>query len=271
LWFGTVANTHCFVFSGFLQFTEPTLNSSWACESARSAIGDIRPPRAYVYNLDGDALDDVTAMILSRSPADAARLRTTFGLRSAGAYRGVVFLGGVSANGITMFAFDARTRGFLGSVGFDGQAGRPLYTNIRQWQVIHDELYVGVATTTRGAVLRWVGNTASPFEFERVGDIAGDPAYLTEHNGRVFVSTWPNLTNFAASAAAPMSIWMSPKIGPTGHLSVDDAGEWGPIWSISDYEPERSVVLTTAGGALMSYKGDLYWGTMHVPGASLLA
>jgi hypothetical protein len=84
------------------------------------------------------------------------------------------------------------------------------------------------------------------------------------------VSTWPNFSNLA-TGARPMSIWMSPEIGEAGYLSAADAPMWQSIWSIADYEPERSVMLTTAGGALMSYKGDLYWGTMHVPGVSLLA
>lgn len=270
LWFGTIANTHCLVFSGFLQFTAPSLNSSWACEGSRSAIGDVRPPRAFVYDLRAGALSDMTAAIRDRSQADAARLSTTIGLRSAGSHRGVIFLGGISTRAVNIFAFDGITREYLGSISFDGQGDRPLYTNIRQWRIIKQELYVGVGTSDGGEILRWTGDATNPFQFERVGQIAGDPAYLTGHKGRVFVSSWPNFGG-AAPGAHPMSIWMSPEIGESGYLSTADSTMWQSIWSISDYEPERSVALTTAGGALMSYKGDLYWGTMHVPGLSLLA
>jgi hypothetical protein len=270
LWFGTIANTHCLVFSGFLQFSQPTLNSSWACESSRSVIGDIRPPRAFVYDLQEHVLHDVTSAIRNRSQADAALLSATIGLRSAGSHRGVVFLGGISPRGVNIFAFDGATRGYLGAVSYDGQDGRPRYTNVRQWRVIANELYVGVATSSAGEILRWVGGVANPFGFERVGEIAGDPAYLTGHANRVVVSTWPNFEDFVGGGR-PMSIWMSPEIGESGHLMPEDAQAWQSIWSISEYEPERSVVLTTAGGALMSYSGHLYWGTMHVPGLSLLA
>jgi hypothetical protein len=162
-----------------------------------------------------------------------------------------------------MFAFDAETKQYLGSISFDGQNGRPLYTNIRQWRVIRGELYVGVAKPGGGEILKWTGAAANPFVFENVGEIIGDPAYLTYHEDRVFVSSWP-------SGTSPMSIWMSPEIGASGQLTTSDAGQWQRVWSIADYDPEQSVVLSTGGGALMSYKGHLYWGTMHVPGLSLL-
>jgi hypothetical protein len=263
LWFGTIANTHCLVISGFLQVPEPSLNSSWVCEASSSAIGDLRPPRAFYYDLEAKALQEVTDAIRGRSEADAARLMGTIGLRSAGSHRGVVFLAGISPRGVTMFAFDGSTKEYLGSITFDGQDARALYTNIRQWRVIQNELYVGVATPTGGEILRWTGDVGNPFVFESVGLIAGDPAYLTYHQRRLFVSSWP-------SRATPMTIWMSPEIGQLGFLTSFNADSWQAIWSIADYEPEPSVVLTTGGGALMSYKGDLYWGTMHVPGLSLL-
>jgi hypothetical protein len=264
LWFGTVANTHCLVISGFLQVAEPSLNSSWVCEGAQSILRDTRPPRAFYYDTIANALHEVTGDIRARSQVDSVRLLQTIGLRSAGSHGGVVFLAGISASGaINMFAFNALTKQYLGSISFDGQGGRPLYTNVRQWRVIHRELYVGVAKSGGGEILRWTGDFINPFDFETVGEIAGDPAYLTPHQGRVFVSTWP-------SGASSMGIWMSPEIGTLGRLTSSDAGSWLRVWSIADYEPERSVVLTTGGGALMSYKGDLYWGTMHVPGLSLL-
>ena len=264
MWFGTVANTHCLVINALLQVGEPSLNSSWVCEGAQSALRDVRPPRAYYYDLRTMALHEVTGDILARSQSDSVRLRETIGLRSAGSHRGLVLFGGISARGaINVFAFNAVTKEYLGSISFDGLGGRPLYNNVRQWRVIDRELYVGVATTSGGEILRWTGNVSDPFAFETVGRIAGDPAYLTPHAGRVFVSSWPSGTSLAG-------IWMSPQIGAEGHLTSVDADSWQRVWSIADYEPELSVSSTAAGGALMSYNGDLYWGTMHVPGFSLL-
>jgi hypothetical protein len=54
-------------------------------------------------------------------------------------------------------------------------------------------------------------------------------------------------------------------------LTNTDSIGWENVWQISNYEPEASVVYSAGGGPLMSYQGYLYWGTMHVPGLSLLA
>jgi hypothetical protein len=127
---------------------------------------------------------------------------------------------------------------------------------------------VGMGKTGGGGdILRWTGTPASPFSFEIVGGVGGDPAYLTEHEGRLFVSIWPAIS---LSGSVKMSIWMSPEFGPDGKLPSSTA-LWTNVWDITQYEPEPAVQATLAGGALMSYKGHLYWGTMLVPGTSFLA
>ncbi|UCF91269.1 MAG: hypothetical protein JSW39_23825 [Desulfobacterales bacterium] len=264
LWFGTIANTHCLVISGFLGNMEPSLNSSWVCEGSEGALQDFRPPRAFYYNTNTAKLFEVTPKVLDAGAPHSLRLQSTIGLRSAGSRRGVVFLGGISQQGVNLFAFNARTGKFFDSISYNGQGGRPLYTNIRQWRVIRGQLYVGMGKPGGGEVLRWTGDRYNPFSFEKVGEIGGDPAYLTPHQGRIFVSTWP-------AGAGQMSIWMSPPIGEDRMLTAADADGWESVWEIADYDPELAVVATTGGGALMSYQGYLYWGTMHVPGLSLLA
>jgi hypothetical protein len=259
LWFGTIPNTHCLVLSGFLDVTAPSLNNSWVCEGGTA---DFRPPRAFYYNTEDDELHEVTQAILGGGMEDYVRLQSTIGLRSAGSANGVVFLGGIGAlsGGVNLFAFSEETKAYLGSASFSD------YNNIRQWRLIGQELYVGVGLSSGGGeVLRWTGSVSDPFQFETVGQIAGDPAYLTPHEGRIFASSWPN------GPGEKMSIWMSPELGSDQKLTTADAAQWQSVWTISDYEPEQSVVFTTGGGALMSYGGHLYWGTMHVPGVSLLA
>jgi len=270
LWFGTIPNTHCLVITGFLGIGASSMNSSWVCEGLNE-VTDFRPPRAFFYNLKKKKLVEVTKKILAREP-DASYLKTTIGLRSAGSAGGVAFLGGISAilsdgeGGVNIFAFDAKTGKYLGVQSY------PEYTNIRQWRLVRGELYVGVAKRDGGGViLRWIGKKSTClkelFRFETVGVIGGDPAYITEHDGRIFASTWPAGANLAAE---PMSIYMSPWIGKDGKLHQRDAQKWKRVWTLAEYEPEASVVYSTGGGALMSYKGNLYWGTMHVPGLSLL-
>jgi hypothetical protein len=259
LWFGTIPNTHCLVLSGFLDVTAPSLNNSWVCEGG---IADFRPPRAFYYNTEDNGLHEATQAILDGGIEDNVRLRSTIGLRSAGSANGVVFLGGIGAlpAGVNLFAFGEETKAYLGSASF------PDYNNIRQWRLIGQELYVGVGLSSGGGeVLRWTGSVGDPFQFETVGQIAGDPAYLTPHEGRIFASSWPN------GPGQKMAIWMSPKLGSDQKLTDEDAAQWQSVWTISEYDPEQSVVFTTGGGALMSYGSHLYWGTMHVPGLSLLA
>ena len=63
---------------------------------------------------------------------------------------------------------------------------------------------------------------------------------------------------------------MSPPIPPQG-LSSSSAPAWQRVWRISDYEPDPVVAATCGGGALASFDGHLYWGTMHVPGLAAAA
>ena len=61
-----------------------------------------------------------------------------------------------------------------------------------------------------------------------------------------------------------MGLWMSPEI-PDGGLTGSDNDTWQKVWSVSEYEPDAIVRRTYGGGALASYNGTLYWGSMHVP------
>ena len=141
------------------------------------------------------------------------------------------------------------------------------YSNIRNWLVAENTLYVGVGgaegSTGGGAVLRWTGEYSSNpdllFKFEVVGEgMDGIASDLTEHQGRIYTSTWPvlGINNVAG-------IWMSPLIE---ELSPENSNGWVKIWSASDYEPDYVTALAYYGGAIASFDGCLYWGTMHVPG-----
>ncbi len=268
LWFGTIANTLCLVLNAFPIGTLPSLNnSSWVCGEtgfgALRGVKDFRPPRVFYYDLADRKLNEVTQKIIAAGPIDTARLEMTIGLRSAGAAHGVVYLGGIGPLGVNIFAFDARTKKYLGSTNLSK------YNNIRQWRNVEDELYVGMGVTAGGGeILRWTGIPANPFTFDIVGQVGGDPAYLTEHEGRLFVSIWP-----AANLSGPssvMSLWMSPALAPDGKPTWNDSPLWTPVWDITKYEPEPSLIRSIAGGALMSYKGYLYWGTMLVPISSFV-
>ncbi len=284
VWFGTAPNVHCLVIGGYLGMTDPLVADSYVCEFGQSKwvkalpppvqsqaapIGDWRAPRVFTYDVSTKTLTEKTPLILA-DPPSAGRLNSTIGLRSAGALGEVVFLGGPGMRGgVNLFAFDTNGN-FLGSANLP-------YTNIRKWLVVDGVLYAGVAASGgKGYVLRWKGNGSSNsgtlFAFEKVGQVDGDAAELALHEGRIFVSTWPG--GEIAGGMSTAGLWMSPPVlsgGFTGPTGSDPVPKWTKVWDVTQYETDPVTAATYGGGALASFGGYLYWGTMHVPMLSALA
>jgi hypothetical protein len=169
-----------------------------------------------------------------------------------------------------MFAFNAQTQAYLGSYVFDGSdANHPYYNNIRQWHVINNNLFTGVGKpngkVNGGAMLRWTGTLAAPFSFLEVGEFpGGQPAYFIGHtDGHMYATTWGS-----GGAQFGMSLYMSPPLNASTGLDVTDANNWTEVWNLDQYEVEPSVV--ELGGAIESFGGYLYFGTMQVPLTSAL-
>ncbi len=282
LWFGTAANMLCLVraFSSYssnggneagdlLGHVAPYQNELWLCEydeglypktemmtPVPDVFGDYRPPKIYTYDLDTQALTDMTDQITATE--DRMRLESTFGLRSAANIDDLVFLSGPVAlgEGINMFVFDATSGSFLQS------ATLPEYQNIRKWLVLNNVLYAAVATEYGdGKVLRWTGSKSSPFSFEEVGNLDGGGAEIVAHNGRIFVGTWPSRGNQPSKAG----IWMSPVV-PEGGLTNNQYMSWKKIWQTDEYEPDPLNASIYGIGAMASFGDYLYWGTLHVHG-----
>ncbi len=264
LWFGTAPNVHCMVIGGYLQIDLPFQTQSYACEFGDSpfspplppAIGDWRPPRIFLYDLS-------TGQLTEKTPIGDPLLQSTLGVRSAGALNGVILLGGPDfVSGINLFAF--REDGlYLGSKNYN--ANDQGYTNIRKWLAHDGVLYTAVGATLGGQILRWAGNAAHPFEFVVVGELGKESgAELAVHDGRLFVSTWPGTGELSPVGGANAGIHMSPSI-PVGGLTAAHKDQWQKVWSVEDYEPDPVTAATYGGGALASFGGYLYWGTMHVP------
>jgi hypothetical protein len=269
IWFGTWANGLQQVL-GMMSTVlgmdfPPVQTNSWVAEFGASnfspplpqGFGDWRPPRMFAFNHETWTLTEKTPT----DPQAALLLQSTSGISSAGALGDVVIFGGPGINaGINLFAFNAQTGDYIGATSIPG------YIDIKQWLVVNGVLYVGVGTTTGGKVLKWTGNAANPFNFEEVGNLTENAAFLAYHEDRIFVSTWggegiglPNVSG----------IWMSPQING-GSLSVADVGNWQKVWSITDYDPDLVAAHTTLGGALASFDGYLIWGTMNVPATGVI-
>jgi len=274
IWFGTGANVNCLVSGATLDNLDPVLNSDYVCEYAESQtvrddpdwpaeLGDQRPPEVWLYHAHTRRKVNKSAEIRAKSPGDAERLRTTIGLRAAGNLDGVVLFGGPALNdSLNLFAFDARTERFFGSVNL------PEYGNIRTFLVAGDALYAGVGIGANGGsgggVLRWTGSRRNPFAFEVVASLPVQAADLAYHDGRIAATSWP--ANQPTATTQLAGVWLSPPLadGEPG-LNPQDAAGWTQVWHARRYETDRVVAATYGGGGIASYGGWLHWGTMHVP------
>jgi len=289
LWLGTAANVLCLVDDNYFgSVPAPTQDGDYVCDAQQNPTEDYKPPRMFMYAPTTNQLTDVTGrVLLAGTPVGSGGtgtdlgvinlLKGTFGLRSAGYYNGVVFFGGIYSNQSTtpatadviMFAFNASTMQYLGHYLFDGSdAAHPWYNDMRQWHVINNNLFAGVGQRVSGAnngvLLRWTGSLAAPFSFVDVGETVGEIAYFTGHSdGHIYATTWG-----AGGNAYGMNLYMSPLLhGATG-LDATDAANWTAVWNLDQYEVEPSALQV--GGAIASYGGYLYFGTMQMPGTSSL-
>lgn len=272
IWLGTAANPHCLVIGGMtlrsFGVTFPHETSSWVCEYEQSNIfdtgrpvGDWRPPRIYAYDIETQSFEEKKP----NNFPDLRMLRLTTGLRSAGSMSDVVFFAGPSLgeSAINMFAFNADGT-YIDAIKMTD------YENIRKWLVAGGNLYT-VAWDSEGSgstVLKWTGNASDPFQFEIVGHLNSQGRELAFHDNRIFISTRPKEISVQSNEFA--SLYMSPPV-PAGGLPGDPALEWTKVWEITDYEPDLSTASATAGGALASFDGYLYWGTLMAPFTSTIS
>ncbi|BCL12451.1 hypothetical protein [Micromonospora sagamiensis] len=271
LWFGTAPNVHCLTLGKGLKQTKPVQNDDYVCEYGESQLrklnpflpaggGDWRPPDVFLYDTRTRQLTDKGGDIGKASPMDRMRRNSTIGIRAAGSHQGVVLLGGPALGGINLFAFDSESGRYLGSTTLSD------YGNIRNFVVADGVLYAGVGVGLDGlgggAVLRWTGSKDDPFRFGVVGDLPGQVADITAHQGRIALITWPS----AGTQGRVPGVWLSPLLadGEPG-LTPADADGWSRLWDAGQYEPDPVVAETYGLGGLASYGGHLYWGTMHVP------
>lgn len=234
-------------------------------EDLMAYLGDWRPPEMHVYDTATDTYRNITP--------DDDLLDSTLGLRSAGAANGVVLFAGpdLTYQGMNLFAFNAETQAYLGSKHM------AQYNDIRNWVTVGDRLYGGVAvtysTTGEGAVLMWTGSVRNPFSLTAIVRLDLNAANLAVHDNRLFVGTWPmsegSLMGYLGyqSTATP-GIWMSPEFTTDGRIR---AGAWSKVWEITDYEVDPVIAQSEGAGAMCSFDGYLYWGTMQVPGTGALA
>ncbi len=266
LWWGTLANSVCTVLYDTLGLQISTLNNAYVCEGQQSHLGypggpgDWRLPEIYSYDLTTHQLQQHVL-----SGPGGTDLGSTMGLRAAGAVNDIVLLAGPAPDksGIYVFAFRSSTGVFLGSQEFTN------YTNVRGIKRIGNYLYMTVTLAGgSGAILRWTGASGSWLTFDEVGTVPTQAAFMAEYEGHLFVDTWPSV-GLATPVVA--GVYMSPAaLGADGWLPSSTAS-WTVKFSFAQYEPDQVTALSYAGGAMASYGGYLYFGTMHFPAAGVFA
>jgi hypothetical protein len=296
LWFGTSSNMVCLVTATIFEQAgfpgPPHMTDSWVCEYSFSQfgaadpslppdLGDWRPPSIYTYDTKNG---DVKEKTIAPDHDDYETLVwNTLGFRSAGALGKTVILAGPTRTGmggpgtiagVNMVAYDTSTGEYLGGRQFTE------YSDIRKWVVVDDVLYTSVRNNLalypelerNGSVLRWAPTEDDLFNFEIVGWLDGEGAELAEHEGRLFVSTWPEFSRLFdfVGEYGYAGLWMSPLMGEDG-LQESDAENWTKVWSADDYERDEITARMYNGGALASFNGYLYWGSLHAPISGALA
>ena len=223
-------------------------------------------------------------------------LAATRGIRSAATFGDIILLAGPNLNpagGLAFFAWDKTTGAYLGARTALG------YNNIRQFLTVNGGLYSAVGKNTcsgtpptctpqvtAGRIVRLNptivtgcvfsptpavpnpapcfllngGTQAAPLPLTEVGNLDTTGGSLTVHNGRIFTVTWPSVD----LPGVLSSLYMSPVVPPTG-LTAANAPQWTQLWKADDYEPDPFIAQTYAGGALASFDGYLFWGTLHIP------
>jgi hypothetical protein len=301
MYFGTLANGNTLVISVYLDVaTNGTYygggagSYDQASEGSASVYGqqhgdteDWRPPQLFRYNLADKSLT-LLDPLLPQSAQDI--LMTLGGVRAGGSananaynpHRMVILAGPPidhAAGGVGFFIFDATTTQYVGSVV------KTEYNNIRRMVDVNGDLYFGVQRTNTldGAVVRWVNNPklpGYPFIFQEVGVLDEMGADICVHEGRLFCTTWPGYVEGSLQDIMQLDpneiyrrapgLWMSPVV-PAGGLTAAHRAQWMKVWSVANYEPDVVTALTLGGGALASFDGHLYFGTMQVSGTGPLA
>jgi hypothetical protein len=269
-YFGTLSDLACGASTWSFDTTPELVPGADVCEFGQgptaatlgAMYGDIREPHVLRVNANTQQTQDIT-------PLNDPILQHTLGLRAAAANNDVVLEmgqyvpgpGSSVGGGLGMFAFEGSTGKFLGS---------KLFTDIssaRGGVVASDgNLYLAArnAGTTGGAVLRWTGDKANPFQFETVGTLANDAGYITTFGNRLVVSGWGTQPpgQKGAVVGGPSKIWMSPDI-PAAGLTPADADSWKPIFGWDQYDPDSTVATGIDWGALAEWHGDLYVGSYN--------
>jgi hypothetical protein len=265
-WIGTVANTLCLGFTGFGGVSLGYGSNNAVCEqsSGQELFPDWRLPELWEYDSATSAWTRRTEPEgTAENPGIAQGVqgwRAAIGiddyLMIAGP--GLGFLWGMPDYGTAVVLY--KDGQYVGSQKFSE------HNDARKFLAVGDQVYLGsFRWDGKGIILRWDRDESAPpdslFTFSEVGVIDGSAAWLEYYAGRIYAITWN--TALAASNEG-FEVWRSPVIPPCG-LDESHAEQWEKVFSYSDYDATSATAKLAAGGAMIVFRGALYFGSMHVP------
>ncbi len=265
-WIGTVSNTLCLGFTGFggVSLAYETVNAVCANSTAEELFPDWRMPGLWMFDDDTDLWTRRTEPEGTEEAPGIAH--GTQGWRAAigvddytlVAGPGMGILWGMPDYGTSLLVYKGGQ--FVGAHKFTE------HNDARKFLEVNGQVYLGsFRWDGKGIILRWNRDESAPpeslFEFTEAGVIDGSAAWLEYYEGRIYAITWPTALSGGGSG---FEIWRSPVVPPCG-LNETHATGWEKVFAYSDYDTNPSTSKLASGGAMVVFRGALYFGSMHVP------
>ena len=265
-WIGTVANTLCLGFTGFggISLAYETVNAVCANSNSEELFPDWRMPALWMFD------DDTNTWQLRTEPegteenpgiaAGTQGWRAAIGVDDYAlvAGPGMGILWGMPDYGTALLIYKAGQ--YIGAHRFTE------HNDARKFLEVNGQVYLGsFRWDGKGIILRWNRDESAPpeslFEFTEVGVIDGSAAWLEYYKGRIYAITWP--TSLSGGGKG-FEVWRSPLVPPCG-LDVTHGDQWEKVFSYSDYDVNPDTAKLASGGSMITFRGSLYFGSMHVP------
>jgi len=268
LWIGTVANTLCLMFTGFdnqgLSYETSNCTCDELSQDDATMFPDWRVPEIWEYNT-------VTETWTRRTEPEGTeenpgishgtlgwRAATTVGEYTLIAGPGTGFLWGLPGYGTSIVIF--KNGEYVGSKKMTDN------NDARKFVTYGGNTYFGsFKWDGSGQILKWDGDESdlpdSLFKFSEVGLLDGAAAWVIGYKHHLYAITWNTML---VGGGDGFDVWRSPEIPECG-LTEEHANLWEKVFDYTDYDPKPATASLAAGGAMVEFKGALYFGSMHIP------
>jgi len=267
VWVGTVANTMCLVLTPFGGAVVGYESENALCDAlaeGSNVFADWRVPEIWEYHLTTGKMTQRTETL--GTPENPGIAHETLGWRASFTIGDLVFISGPGTGLLWGMPGYGNSFAAYKNGQYLGSHKQTEYNDVRKWVKYGDRVYFGTQLWDgTGVVLRWNGDESalpdSLWQFEDVGHIEGEAAWIVGYHQRLYAITWP--TSFVGGGNG-FQVWRSPKIPPCG-LTAEHQEQWEIVFAYSDYDPDPATNSLAGGGAMEVFHDAIYFGSMHVP------